>query len=343
MSSNCRLGKTICYGGQTLDLVLKISDKCNFACDFCSSNEIAVDHKELDIEIVKNFIREHKDIHNIIVNGGDPLCIDPSYYWDLLACLEEEDSPAFLSFTSNLWDFYKNPDKWIDLFKNERVGVCTSFQYGNGRKLASGKVFTEDMFVEIFNSYLGLIGERLTFIAVINEENEDTVIKTVKLAKKLQTTCKINGALRSGRTLKPYPYWRMMEHYLNIIRKGYGDYEENCRHIKRAYNAQPAECPYNNTCHKSIRCISPDGTTHTCPAVADDIMKGTHDFFLGRAEKLPFEYTLLTPDCPTCPNMNLCNSCTKRIIDIREHTGVDEHCKNMRRLSQKIKNSFKEI
>ena len=58
----------------------------------------------------------------IIVTGGDPLCVSPEFYEELLSLGSWK-----MSFTTNLKDYYENPGKWDSIFKNPRVGVCTSF------------------------------------------------------------------------------------------------------------------------------------------------------------------------------------------------------------------------
>lgn len=318
-----------------MDLVIKISDRCNFACDFCSSNMIASNHKDLELGKVTSFIEQnYPNCKNIIVNGGDPLCVDPKWYYDLLTWLENNNMQVNISFTTNLYDFWKNPDKWEDLFKNY-VSVCTSFQYGNQRKLADGRVFTEEMFREVFKLFEDRIGYKLKFIAVVNSNTIAYCQKTVELAKELGTTCRLNPALRSGRTTRPFPFQLMMIKWLQIIELGLGDYEDNCKLIKDAWNNKVTECPFNSFCHDSIRCMSPDGTVHTCPAIADDILLGVDESYIGDTLKVkPYKDLVLKFECYQCRNFCLCNSCTKRIMDIHE-MGDDwlaEHCEVMKSL-----------
>lgn len=318
-----------------MDLVIKISDKCNFKCDFCSSNMIAANHKDLPLWKVTSYIVDHPQVRNIIVNGGDPLCVDPEWYWNLLYWLEETKRDINISFTTNLWDFYKHPEKWEELFK-EHISVCTSFQYGDERKLATGEVFTEDMFVEIFNMFEERIGYKLKFIAVQNHKNASYALATVELAKRLGTTCRINPALKSGRTEFPYPFHLMMRTWLDIIDAGLGEYEDNCKLLKDVWAGNDTECPFNSRCHDSefgIRCMSPDGSVHICPAIADDIMKGIDEAYVdGSGKKIPFKDILIKAECATCKNFKLCNSCKKRIIDIHSmgENYLNEHCTHMK-------------
>ena len=318
-----------------MDLVIKISDKCNFKCDFCSSNMIAANHNDLPLWKVTSYIVDHPQVRNIIVNGGDPLCVDPEWYWNLLYWLEETKRDINISFTTNLWDFYKHPEKWEELFK-EHISVCTSFQYGDERKLATGEVFTEDMFVEIFNMFEERVGYKLKFIAVQNHKNASYALATVELAKRLGTTCRINPALKSGRTEFPYPFHLMMKTWLDIIDAGLGEYEDNCKLLKDVWAGNDTECPFNSRCHDSefgIRCMSPDGSVHICPAIADDIMKGIDEAYVdGSGKKIPFKDILIKAECATCKNFKLCNSCKKRIMDIHSmgENYLNDHCMHMK-------------
>lgn len=335
-----------------MDLVLKITDKCNFACEFCSSNQIALTHNDLDINLVKKFLLDNP-VQDIIVNGGDPLMVPPSYYEELLKFIDDNNLGCTMSFTTNLWDFYKHPDKWTSLF--QRIGVCTSFQYGKARKTAGGIVFTEDIFRDVYSLFLERVNKPLNFISVITEENEDTVIKTVELAKELGTHCRINGALRSGRTTQPYPFWKMMKHYCDIMDAGLGDYEDNCKIIKSiiSTNSIDAPCPFNRKCHSFIRCMSPGGELHTCPAIADDVHERgvsscytksiTNEFMdMNISTIIPREDSTVTPDCYVCELFGLCCTCTKRIKDIHDSKSTIEHCTHMKELKDRIITTFKQ-
>lgn len=328
-----------------MDLVIKISDKCNFACDFCSSNMIATSHEDLELSKVIEFLEEHDDVRNIIVNGGDPLCVSPAWYYKLLTWMDNHNRRDInISFTTNLWDFYIHPEKWVDLFKNE-ISVCTSFQYGNERKLATGEVFTEDMFRKIYEMFMNKIGYPLKFIAVINDNNESTWKDTVLLAKDLGTKCRLNPALRSGKTKKPYSFVKMVDIWLKIIEEGLDDYEDNCKLLRAAYAQQVTECPFNSFCHESIRCMSPDGSVHTCPAIADDIITGVDKAYLENSGVMrPFKDITLKSECYGCNNFHICNSCTKRIIDIHDmgEEYLAKHCEGMKALLPRLKEAMRE-
>lgn len=309
------------------DLIVKINDRCNFACEFCSSSNIAADHKDLPITKLLDYLKNN-EVNSVIVNGGDPLCTSPEYYEELLKFRDENCPNTDISFTTNLLAFWKDPDKWTPVLK--RVGVCTSFQYGKKRKLATGEVYTEEMFREVFKLFEERIGYKLTFIAVIDEDNEDTVIETVQLAKELGTTCKINPCLRSGRAWNEYPFARMFERYLDIIEAGLSDYEASNKLIQKAWRNKFEICPFLMDC-SGIKCMSPSGIVTKCGSISDDIMKPGFipDYFLGKADKAPYHCTVLGNDCYSCEFHGICNSCHKRIMDIRDGGYEAEHCVNM--------------
>ena len=192
------------------------------------------------------------------------------------------------------------------------------------------------MFVEIFKMFEERIGYKLKFIAVQNHKNASYALATVELAKRLGTTCRINPALKSGRTEFPYPFHLMMRTWLDIIDAGLGEYEDNCKLLKDVWAGNDTECPFNSRCHDSefgIRCMSPNGAVHTCPAIADDIMKGIDEAYVdGSDKKIPFKDILIKAECATCSNFKLCNSCKKRIMDIHSmgENYLNDHCTHMK-------------
>lgn len=322
-----------------MDLIIKPTMRCNFACTFCSSNNISKNCKELDNRILYDFILGN-DVSRVIVNGGDPLMMPPSYYFDLIKFIEDNNLKTRISLTTNLWDFYKHPDKWIELFKHDRVGVCTSFQYGNERRLASGEVFDENMFKEIFYVFEKLVGYKLMFISVATDQNEDKVLDTVRLAKELGTECKINPALKSGRSEYYYPFYKILNKYLEIIESGLAEWEFNSKEIKALYHNRPTICPYNRSCTKNIRAMSPDGLIHSCGCFNDDhyanMEAGKPTYELGNEQQLLRDHGVLKNECYACDLFDFCNSCFKRIADIKEGGDIGTHCAEMRKLQPRL-------
>ena len=90
-----------------MELIIKPTELCNFKCTFCSSTKIAK-HKSdlLSHDYIFRFLNRFPDTTTIIVNGGDPLMIEPDYYWKIIDYLDENKLSTSIALTTNLWPFY---------------------------------------------------------------------------------------------------------------------------------------------------------------------------------------------------------------------------------------------
>ena len=323
------------------DLIIKPTQLCNFRCSFCSSSDIAQDNETLSLNTLFNFLKNN-DIGRIIINGGDPLMMPPEYYTSILNFLDKNNMSTRLSFTTNLWDYYNNPSKWEKIFKEDRVGVCTSFQYGGQRKLCNNEPLTEEIFIDIMNNFYEHIGYMPMFISVITDENENDVIRTAKLAKSMKTECKINPSMQSGRSHTYYPLYKAYSKYLDIIEEGLSQYEFNSKEIVKLYQNTKTICPYNRNCVNTIRCMSPDGTLHSCGCFNDDYKynkkngKKTYELDKYDADTLSKDYKYIHAKCLECDLFALCNSCYKHIHDIKINRDEAEHCSNMQNIKDRL-------
>ena len=319
-----------------MDLIIKPTQQCNFACEFCSSNKIT-EHEEntLPLKNIFDFLL-YNQVSSIIVNGGDPLMMPPSYYESIIKFIYEHNISTRLSLTTNLWDFKLHPDKWVPLFKCDLVGVTTSFQYGGERKLKYGIPFTEKMFVNVMDLFYKKIGYMPEFISVITEKNENDVIKTVQLAKRFETRCKINPAVQSGRCIKFYPIHKAFKKYLDIIEFGLSDYEFNASVLKDVMSGKNTCCPYLRDCFKYIRTINPDGKIFTCGSFQDDsIVSKNYDISISKENEIQKDYQVLKSECYACEMFSYCNSCYKQIADIKNNDYVKKHCIGMKKQIQR--------
>lgn len=258
-----------------MDLIVKPTELCNFKCTFCSSSKITENDNTAQLDLLKifRFLDRYPDTQTIIVNGGDPLMMDPKYYMDIIEFLDRNNYPASISLTTNLWPFYKKPEKWLEVFQNPRVGIATSFQYGGGRLKGDFTEFTEEDFWKCSDAVLKYCGYRPGFIAVIVEENEDTVIKTVELAKKMDVVCKVNYAMASGEQSAPYVKGKMYKGYVDIWKAGLADWEHNTQAMMVKLKGHSTTCPVNRDCDAGIRTLQPEGDYYSCGAFGDDMDK----------------------------------------------------------------------
>lgn len=336
-----------------MDLIIKPTEKCNFKCTFCSSTYITDDKTvELDLEKIYLFLKRFPETQTIIVNGGDPLMMNPNYYWKLIEHLDKIQSKSTISITTNLWPFYKNPNKWKDLFKNSRVGVTTSFQYGGGRLKGDLTEFSEHDFWNVSDCMLEHIGYRPDFISVITEENEKDAVKNVELAKRMNVECKLNYAFSSGPPVKfknivmgqqgkPYMLAKIYEIYVEIWKKGLTDWEYNTKQMVKRLKGEATSCPQNRKCDEGIRTLQPSGDYYSCGAFGDDRIYNINfekEILGEKIFPLQFQPELqsLKQSCFTCPMFQICNGCRKTIKDLKDYNMVEEHCFRMKKIASDI-------
>lgn len=328
-----------------MELIIKPTEACNFKCTFCSSTSIAESKSQLlSHDQIFRFLKRFPQTSTIIVNGGDPLVVKPDYYWKIISFLDEHNMPATISFTSNLWDFYQHPEKWTDLFRHPRMGIATSFNYGDTRRITKTRVYTEDIFWEVSNLFLEKVGYRPDFISVINDDNEDTALDNVRLAQKMNVECKLNYAMASGIQSKPYVLSKIYRTYLEVEKQGLTPWEFNTKQMIKRMSKVSTVCPQNRDCDSTIRCLQPGGDYYSCGAFGDDKENpisfedemNSPVVFKPLKEKLDIQF--LKEECLTCPMFDICNGCHKTVRDLKRHNLVAEHCGIMKQNAPHILN-----
>lgn len=325
-----------------MELIIKPTEKCNFKCTFCSSTSIADDiTDELSLTNIYRFLKRFPNTNTIIVNGGDPLMMKPSYYQKLLDHIEIFNYPTDVAFTTNLWPFYVNPDKWIDIFRHPRIGITTSFHYGDSRLKGDFSVFTEEDFWAVSDKMLELVGYRPGFISVIDEANEHLALDNVRLAKKMGVECKLNYAMASGIQSRPYQLSKMYKLYLDVYEAGLTEWEFNTKQMIQRLRNEALMCPQNRECDSTIRALQPSGDYYSCGAFGDD-REYTIDFekemngeFFTPLQK-DLDIQTMHDGCYTCPMFQICNGCKKTVKDTKRHNMVEEHCTLMKQLAPRI-------
>ena len=75
-----------------MDLIIKPTELCNFKCTFCSSTKISDNKSDLlSHDQIFKFLERFPYTKTIIVNGGDPLMLEPDYYWRIIDWLDEKE------------------------------------------------------------------------------------------------------------------------------------------------------------------------------------------------------------------------------------------------------------
>lgn len=310
-------------------LIVKPTSKCNFCCNFCSAKNLKIQHSKKVPEFLKQQIKILSP-EGIIITGGDPLMVNPSYYYELLDLTSCE-----ISFTTNLKDFYLNPDKWTSLFLNERINIGTSFQYGTGRLWDKDTPYTEEKFKEVMTLFKEKVGYTPSFIAVITEENEDKALDHVYLAKELGTQCRLNGVFSFGASNEDYPRYKMVDIWLKVKELGLEEY------INQSEFFYKGNCNLNTNllCQNTIRVcwINQDGSI-TYGNCEDQLAENMAHIEIDKEKPVPIPTNipyknLINKDCLTCELNRFCNGCRVNRLMAKKRP---EYCKEMLKRKEKI-------
>lgn len=324
-----------------MDFVINPTGKCNFACEFCAANKLCEEeytNKELTAKDTIKVIDPYKNIlGQLIFNGGDPLMMDPSYYFEILEYLEGLNHDVNISLTTNLYDFYKFPYKWAELFKRKDVGVITSFQFGGKRRLKDSRIFSYQMFLDALNMFEYVVGYKPNFIAVVDKDNEKLCETTLEVAKNNGIKCKLNKVVISGKNTQYYPRYRMFEKYIELYKKGLGKYEMNFSLFNLYFNNLQTYCPIDVDCYKYIRCINPDKTMSTCSYVAENYSTEYSIKENRPANLFANKYRSIKEECLKCENYKLCNSCKVYVKEVKDNNDELNYCCNMKKLIPQLK------
>lgn len=326
-----------------MEFVLKPTQLCNFKCSYCSSEHIAK-KSIIDLDCVLKYIDllgGIKGHSNIVVNGGDPLTLEPQFYLSMLDKIHKNNYDIDILIVSNMYDFYKHPDKWNTVFSDNNVSLCMSFEYGTERKSKDGMIADETYFLNVFHKIRELYnGYKISFISVVTKDNYDNSIKSVQLAKKLDTQCRLNGVVSVGRSEETIPLYNMLDLYKKIVEQGLQDYEMNTRYLIRLLRGEKVNaCGYTRTCYLGLRCLNTDGVLHNCGMLSDlDIQdKGKYRLndFNHQLNLAKTEMYAIKPECGSCPWFMVCNGCFAKIRHYKKD--VPDHCEQMKKRLHYIK------
>ena len=314
-----------------MELIIKPTSACNMCCDFCAASKIKTDKETIPNQQIIDII-DSIDPECLIFTGGDPLCVEPDYYLNLIKKYPDKH----IDMTTNLKDFYLNPDKWLKVLKHPNVSICTSFNYGNTRKWSKNEIYTEEKFKKVMYKFKSLIGYMPPFIAVIDENNIDTVFKTVNLAKELGTRCRINNAMKMGRQGDYFPRYKVFEKWLEIIEAGLEEYEITCS--ERKYG----KCPINSNllCQSTIRAIYVNDNNELIYNNCEDKLNLNYpnikiDNDKVKPDIINVKHTdTINSNCQYCELFRICNGCSTNREQAKKY--CPEYCEEMLKLKDRI-------
>lgn len=309
-----------------MELIIKPTSACNFACTFCSAGKLHIKKTKRVPDQIVNVINTIKP-HTIILTGGDPLCVGMEYYDHLLSL-----GDFHISLTTNLKSYFLNRDYWAPLLKNSRVGVATSFQYGNERLWDKNTVYSEEMFRKVMMTFYEDVGYMPSFITVITKNNYKDAIKHAELARDLGTICKINPVKAIGHSNESLPLYSMFDIWVELIKKDLWKYTD--------YKTQflCGGCGFNTShmCENCIRACWVDKDNNLKYSHCEELLSWGIQIEQDTSKPLPIPYKLqfkdiLKPDCYNCELFHLCNGCRVHRIGVATTLDVDTYCCEMKK------------
>jgi len=215
-----------------------------------------------------------------------------------------------------------------------------------------GTPLTEAEFVAVSDLFLERIGYRPDFIAVIDKDNEHTVLDTVRLAQRLGVEAKVNYAVASGPVVvnkgiamghaeSMYTQADMYKAYIEIYDAGLMQWEFNTKQMVQRIKTQNTICPLSRECDGGIRSLQPGGRYFSCGAFGDDL-KYPIDFEKEMAGEFftPLrnqeELWSMKEACNECPMFLICNGCRKTITDTKRLGLAEHHCKTMKSIAPRL-------
>lgn len=324
-------------------IVLQVTGRCDFSCTMCSATSLKR-FSDMSLDTVDKVLSKYKSlVDSICIVGGEPLLRGPKFFQQLISLVETKyPKISRIDITSNMWQFKKRPEDWTEIFKHKKVYPCTSFQYGDARRLSKSRIFTESDFLEIFSLYKSLIGEPLSFIAVLDEANEHRALDTVKLAKSLNTQCMLSVKQGYGAAKdRWYPFAKGLKIYADIITSGLAYYEDNSSNLLDlvSHSLVGGICPFNRHCRETILTVDPNGNEACCTIESRET--STKIYFAKLKDQTDSAQNYISDKCFTCSMFKYCNGCYQHIKGTRflyktEEELVQNHCRIVHESIQRV-------
>ncbi|HEV2679407.1 MAG TPA: radical SAM protein, partial [Rhodanobacter sp.] len=176
--------------GNTLQIILKVAERCNIACKYCyfffggddshKFNPAYIADETVDhlADFVADAVSRYQlDLVRIIIHGGEPLMLKKSRMADLLSKIEQAARGSTLQFTIQT-NAMLIDDDWVDLFEKHNVYVGVSVDgprevndtYRVDKRMRGTYDRTVDGLRKLFNAYEDGRIARPGALCVVNPE-----------------------------------------------------------------------------------------------------------------------------------------------------------------------------
>lgn len=260
-------------------VIAKPTRECNADCSYCCAPPDSGkywtlnDFKRYFDSVVPEL---DKNAPVWIWHGGEPLLLDPKFYYDAASYARSIIPGIRFSVQSNLLAY--SSKRWKHVFRDVFDGsVSTSYDPANHERTVKGSA---ELYDKLFRDRLDAIisdGFRPLVLAVIHNDNISAALELYEMAKRSG-----NFDLRFNYV---YPAGRGAETNLKLMPKEYGqllsdifrdwstgdsavDIQPLSQMLDMSLGIDGPRCPWTRNCATSFLHIDPEGDLYTCGQMA---------------------------------------------------------------------------
>jgi len=319
-----------------MNIVVKLTNACNFACTYCSVGDSA-EIKTLDLITFKKMIDDLPELLeelgdknvSFIWHGGEPLLLSPNFYCEAMDYTLEKLKSYTVSFKMQTNGYLINSE-WVNLFKKYQIDPGISLDgyqelHDKNRTTKTGQT----TFATIMQNIQSLrdAGLSVSVLMVLNNHEPVDADKLFDFITQNSLSCKIHCVYPSGRAENREDISAVYQSYIELMKTLYQKIMESDIEIsidpltdmvQAVLSGQSMnECSYAGTCGKDFMCLFEDGGVSFCGRHANDFglsYGNIHDksilelYNSENAEKIRSRQVILkkTP-CASCDDYNLCH------------------------------------
>ena len=319
-----------------MNVIVKVTDACNFACNYCSVGETAI-NQAINIATVKKMVDDLPELLNrvednkisILWHGGEPLLMPIEFYREAMSYAKEHLREYNLSFKMQS-NGYLVDEKWIDLLREYKVNIGISLDGYQELHDANRCTKNEEPTFSVVMQNIARLRQadiNPGILMVLNTSSSIDADKLFSFIRDNDFSCKIHAVYPCGRAelrqdvaLVYHSYISLMKDlFLKMMECDTDVYIDPLSDILEAIIAgrRMGECSYAGSCGRDFLCLFEDGGVSFCGRNSNDfglsygnIQKNSlcELYYSVNAETIRLRQThLIEKICAGCEDYELCH------------------------------------
>jgi MoaA/NifB/PqqE/SkfB family radical SAM enzyme len=320
-------------------VILKPTGLCNAACTFCYATDFVKKAKSTDYfsDEYKKYI-ERNNVKNIILTGGEVTLLRNFLTEICEYCTTKNIS---ISLVSNMIDIIKDFSYWEGFFKKyDKLHLTASYQIDLARRNKNNQNISQSEFLSFVKWYRTEIKKRLLVISVVNDDNENSALDNVLLAKEHDYVVSLERQIKIGRASSEYLYPKYYRLLSKIIDLGLWEYEKHTASLVEKGLYHQKYC--NFFCKVPVPVIYTNNNNELVETCCDQI--STTSYSLEDYMKT----SALQKECLLCKYYNMCQGChitrksLQQCIENKKIT-LDDYCEDVKSSLKDLENKLLNI